>query len=192
MSADAVLLRTLLLSQSYEPIRAISWKRALRLLTLGKVEVLEQYDGFARSATITIKIPAVVRLLRAYRHVRRKVKFSRANIYARDRYTCQYCGKKKIRLADLTFDHVIPRKSGGKTTWENIVACCESCNLKKGGRTPREAGMRLLSVPVQPKWIPAITIAISTQSVPSAWRDYLYWTDTLDNDIEETTKKKSS
>ena len=178
MSADTLALRTLLLSQSYEPIKAISWRRALTLLTLGKIEVLSEYDGFIRSTTLVIKVPAVVRLLRYFRPTKRRIKFSRVNIYARDRYTCQYCGEKK-RIADLTFDHVLPRQAGGKTTWENIVTCCQPCNLKKGGRTPQEARMRLRAVPVQPDWVPSITITINSKSVPSAWRDYLYWTGEL-------------
>jgi 5-methylcytosine-specific restriction endonuclease McrA len=169
------------LSQSYEPIKAISWQRAVTLLTLGKVEVLEEYDGFVRSSTIVIKIPAVVRLLRAFRRHKKPVKFSRINIFARDGYRCQYCGVEK-KVAELTYDHVIPRYQGGKTVWTNIVTACDKCNLRKGGRTPEQAGMRLLSTPVQPKWMPSMTITVSTRSVPDAWMDYLYWTGELDND----------
>lgn len=179
MTAEVVPLRTLLLSQSYEPIKAISWRRALTLLTLGKVEVLEEYDGFVRSATIVVKVPAVVRLLRYFRPAKRRVKFSRVNIYARDRWTCQYCGTKKKKISELTFDHVVPRKDGGKTTWDNIVTCCSDCNLRKGGRTPQAAHMKLKNVPTQPSWVPSLTITVSTRSIPDAWRDYLYWTGEL-------------
>jgi 5-methylcytosine-specific restriction endonuclease McrA len=171
--------RTLLLSKSYEPIRLISWQRAFTLLTLGKVEVLEEYDFGVRSVSVVIKVPAVVRLLRAFRRHKKPVKFSRVNIYARDKYRCQYCGKK-TSMSELTYDHVVPRARGGKTTWTNIVTCCYECNRRKGSRTPEKAGMRLRSQPVQPRWVPAVTIRLSTKSVPDAWRDYLYWTGVLD------------
>lgn len=163
------------------PIRPISWQRALTLLTLGKVEVVEEYEDAAKSATMIIRIPAVVRLLRSFRPHKKAVKFSRANIFARDGHKCQYCGNKK-KVTELTYDHVLPRSHGGKTTWTNIVTACGDCNLRKGGRTPEQARMRLLSIPVQPKWIPAMTIAISTKSIPDAWRDYVYWTGTLTED----------
>jgi 5-methylcytosine-specific restriction endonuclease McrA len=145
---------------------------------LGKIEVVESYDGVVRSPSVIIKIPAVVRLLRAFKRFRKPVKFSRVNIYARDKYRCQYCGTKK-RLADLTYDHVVPRAQGGKTTWTNIVSCCAACNEKKGNRTPEQAGMRLRNKPVQPRWVPALTIQVSRTSMPDAWRDYLYWTSSL-------------
>ena len=169
---------TLVLSQAYEPLRVVSWRRALTLLMLGKVEVLEEYNWGVHTATLVIKVPAVVRLLRAFRRRREPVKFSRVNIYARDHYTCQYCGEKR-RIVELTYDHVIPRSRGGRTEWTNIVTACQDCNLRKGGRTPEEAGMRLRSAPAQPRWVAAFTISISSRSVPDAWRDYLYWTGEL-------------
>lgn len=173
--------QTLLLSQAYEPIKVISWQRALTLFTLGKVEVVEEYDGFVRSSTIVIKIPAVVRLLRAFRKHKKAVKFSRVNIYGRDNWKCQYCGAKKIS-GELTYDHVIPRAHGGKTTWDNIVTCCVDCNSRKGGRTPTQAGMKLLSTPVRPVTVPVFTIQIPRKNAPDAWRDYLYWTANLDEE----------
>jgi 5-methylcytosine-specific restriction endonuclease McrA len=170
--------RTLVLSQSYEPIKVVSWQRALRLLTLGKVEVLEEYEWGVRTTTLVIKVPAVVRLLRAFRRHKKAVKFSRANIYARDGYTCQYCSRK-LPITELTYDHVVPRHHGGRTEWTNIVTACQECNLRKGARTPEQARMHLRTPPVQPRWVPAVTITISTRSVPDAWRDYLYWTGEL-------------
>jgi 5-methylcytosine-specific restriction endonuclease McrA len=171
--------KTLLLSQSYEPIKVISWQRAITLLFLGKVEVIEEYVHDVRSVTFVIKIPAVVRLLRAFRRHHKPVKFSRVNIYARDHYTCQYCGTK-LGVAELTYDHVVPRSQGGRTEWTNIVTACHDCNRDKGGRTPKQAGMHLRATPVQPDWVPAVTIRVSLRSVPDAWRDYLYWTGTLE------------
>jgi len=170
--------RTLLLSASYEPIKIISWKRAFRLLFLGKAEVVEEYDQNVRTVSVVIKMPAVVRLVRAFRRVKRPVKFSRVNIYARDRYRCQYCGTK-APIRELTYDHVLPRSRGGDTSWTNIVTACFRCNSKKGNRTPAEAGMALRCQPVRPTWVPAVSIAVSTRSVPDAWGDYLYWTGTL-------------
>jgi 5-methylcytosine-specific restriction endonuclease McrA len=172
------LQRTLLLSQGFEPIKVISWQRAITLLFLGKVEVVEEYQQDIHSVNLIIKIPAVVRLLRAFRRHHKPVKFSRVNIYARDNYKCQYCGRKAL-LTELTYDHVVPRSKGGGTDWTNIVTACYECNRRKGGRTPREAGMQLLAHPVQPNWVPAVTIRISLRSVPDAWRDYLYWTGDL-------------
>ena len=170
--------RTLLLSQGYEPIKIISWQRAMTLLTLDKVEVVEQYDTEIRAVSMIVKVPAVIRLRKAFRRHAKPVKFSRVNIYARDNYKCQYCARK-ASISDLTYDHVVPRSQGGLTEWTNIVTACQDCNLRKGARTPEQAGMRLLSRPVQPKWVPAVTITVSSRSVPEAWRDYLYWTGEL-------------
>jgi 5-methylcytosine-specific restriction endonuclease McrA len=175
---DAAANRTLLLSQGFEPIKVIPWQRAITLLFLGKVEVIEEYDHDVRSVSLVIKIPAVVRLLRAFRRHAKPVKFSRVNIYARDHYRCQYCGRR-ASISELTYDHVTPRSQGGRTEWTNIVTACYECNRRKGGRTPREAGMQLLTPPVQPNWVPAVTIRISMRSIPEAWRDYLYWTGDL-------------
>lgn len=172
-------LRTLVLSQGFEPIKVISWQRAIALLSLGKIEVIEEYDHDIRSVSLVIKIPAVVRLLSAFRRHKQKVKFSRVNIFARDKYSCQYCGVKG-KMDELTYDHVTPRSQGGKTEWTNIATCCYDCNMKKRDRTPAQAGMRLLSTPVQPSWMPAMTITVSQTSAPDAWRDYLYWTGSLD------------
>ncbi|MBL8620127.1 MAG: HNH endonuclease [Myxococcales bacterium] len=181
MEAAPAHTATLLLSQSYEPIKIISWQRAITLLFLGKVEVVEEYAHDVRSVTVVIKIPAVVRLLRAFRRHHKPVKFSRVNIYARDGYTCQYCGVR-LSVSELTYDHVVPRSQGGATDWTNIVTCCHECNRVKGGRTPRQAGMQLRALPVQPNWVPAVTIRVSLRSVPDAWRDYLYWTGELDRE----------
>jgi 5-methylcytosine-specific restriction endonuclease McrA len=167
--------RTLLLNQGYEPISVISWRRAICLMTLGKVEVVETYDRDIRSVRLVFKMPAVVRLLRAVGRFRTQVKFSRQNVLARDRWTCQYCGARP-RTQELTYDHVVPRSRGGKTAWENIVTACVDCNTRKANRTPTQAGMRLRKTPVRPTWVPVFTIEISRTTVPDAWRDYCYWT----------------
>ena len=166
--------QVLLLNITYEPLKIIGWKRAITLLTLGKVEVIEEYGREIHSVTFTIKLPSVVRLLQMVRKPKSPVRFSRQNIYARDRYRCQYCGHK-FASEDLTYDHVIPKSRGGKTRWENIVTCCVNCNRQKGGRTPSEASMRLIKDPTRPTWVPSIRITIEVHRIPENWRDYLYW-----------------
>jgi 5-methylcytosine-specific restriction endonuclease McrA len=173
--------RTLVLSQGYEPVKIVSWQRAITLLFLGKVEVIEEYDRNIKTTSMLIKIPAVVRLLNAFRRHKKPVKFSRVNIYGRDHYACQFCGEKKP-VHELTYDHVVPRAQGGKTMWTNIVTACEDCNRKKANRTPEQAGMKLRKQPVQPTAMPALVITISRESMPDAWRDYLYWTGELEQD----------
>lgn len=173
--------RTLVLSQGFEPVKIVPWQRAITLLFLGKVEVIEEYDHNIKTTAFLIKIPAVVRLLKSFRRYQKPVKFSRVNIYGRDKYTCQFCGVKKS-INDLTYDHVVPRSRGGKTNWLNIVTCCQACNRRKANRTPAEAGMKLLKEPMQPSATPTLVVTISKESMPDAWRDYLYWTGELDHD----------
>ena len=126
----------------------------------------------------------MIRLLRYVRIKKRfdYVPFSRANIYARDSYSCQYCAKS-FPTQELTFDHVVPVSQGGRKDWENIVTCCVSCNRRKGGRTPEEARMRLVRPPRRPDSAPAIRITIGLRNAPDSWRDYLYWNLELDDDL---------
>ena len=169
--------RTLLLNSTFEPLKIISWQRAITLLTQGKVEVIDFYDRDIRGVTITFKLPSILRLLKLVKIKRasREVRFSRANIYQRDKYTCQYCGVK-YPAEDLTFDHVVPIVKEGTKDWDNIVTCCFRCNHHKGGRTPEEAGMKLIRQPKEPAWVPSmLKITIGLRTTPDAWRDYLYW-----------------
>jgi 5-methylcytosine-specific restriction endonuclease McrA len=172
--------RTLLLSIAFEPIEIVSWQRAISLQVRGAVEVLEEYDWVVRSPSITLEAPAVVRLLRSLRQRPNHVAFSRANIFARDGHRCQYCGQR-LPSTELTFDHVVPRRDGGRTEWTNIVTACQPCNAKKGARTPARAGMALRKPPVEPRWLPPLRVAVSVQSMPAAWRDYVYWAGELDS-----------
>ena len=166
--------QVLLLNITYEPLRIINWKKAITLLCLGKVEVIEEYGRDIHSVSFTIKLPSVVRLLNLVKKPKSPVKFSRQNIYLRDKYRCQYCGLKHS-TEELTYDHVLPKSRGGRTEWENIVTCCIGCNRKKGGRTPVEARMNLVRKPARPSWVPAIKITIGLKQIPQTWRDYLYW-----------------
>lgn len=175
--------RTLLLNATFEPLRVISWQKAITLVCQGKVEIIEVYNKEIRGVTISFKLPSILRLLK-YVRLRKGhniVKFSRANIFARDNYSCQYCGDK-FRSEDLTFDHVIPAAHGGKKTWENIVTACIDCNNKKANRTPDGAGMNLIQKPEKPKWMPTVTITIGIKNTPESWRDYLYWNMELQDD----------
>ena len=166
--------QVLLLNITYEPLRIINWKKAITLLCLGKVEVIEEYGRDIHSVSFTIKLPSVVRLLKLVKKPKSPIKFSRQNIYLRDKYRCQYCGLQHP-TEELTYDHILPKSRGGKTEWENIVTCCVGCNRQKGGRTPTEARMNLVRKPTRPSWVPAIKVTIGLKQIPQTWRDYLYW-----------------
>ncbi len=171
--------RTLLLNSTFEPLKVISWRRAISLLWLGKVELIAHYDQQVRSVSMRFNMPSVVRLLRFVRRKQPAISFSRKNLFARDDSTCQYC-KRQPEPSAITYDHVVPRSQGGKTEWTNIVTCCVDCNRKKGGRTPDQAGMRLIKQPGKPVWLPTLTITIGLKTAPESWRDYLYWNVELD------------
>jgi 5-methylcytosine-specific restriction endonuclease McrA len=173
---------TLLLNASYEPLKVVPWRKAVTLFCQGKVEVISVYDREIHAVSISFKLPSVIRLLRYVRMKRRfdYVPFSRANIYARDNHSCQYCGDT-LPASELTFDHVIPVSQGGNKDWENIVACCVNCNRRKGDRTPEQAGMRQVRRPERPRAVPAIRITIGLRNAPDSWRDYLYWNVELDD-----------
>ena len=143
--------QTLLLNATYEPLKVVNWQKAVTLWCQGKVEIIAHHDREVRAVSFAFKLPSVIRLLRYVRIKKRfdYVPFSRANIYARDEFTCQYCNTV-FSTHDLTFDHVLPVSQGGRKDWENIVTCCVTCNRRKGGRTPDEARMRLVRHPRRP------------------------------------------
>ena len=174
--------QTLLLNATYEPLKVVHWQKAVTLWCQGKVEIVAVHDREVRAVSFSFKLPSVIRLLRYVRIKKRfdYVPFSRANIYARDGYACQYCAQS-FPTQELTFDHVVPVSQGGRKDWENIVTCCVSCNRRKGGRTPAEAGIRLIRPPRRPDSAPAIRITIGLRSAPDSWRDYLYWNLELDD-----------
>lgn len=176
--------QTLLLNAGYEPLQVVHWQKAITLWCQGKVEIVAVHDREIRAVSFSMKLPSVIRLLRRIR-VRRKVDyvpFSRANIYARDHHTCQYCAEK-LPTAELTFDHVVPVAQGGRKDWENIVTCCIACNRRKGGRTPSQAGMHLRRLPRKPDKAPSVRIAFGLRNAPDSWRDYVYWNVELDEDV---------
>jgi 5-methylcytosine-specific restriction endonuclease McrA len=193
---------TLVLDTGYRPHRIVSWQRAAQLLHDGRAEVVELYDDVLRAISrevakslhvskqmlawfelgvdtnddnlFIVKMPAVIRLLNVVGR-KKSVKFSRINVLTRDNFTCQFCGAKKP-MNELNYDHVVPRSSGGRTTWENIVTSCYPCNSRKRNRTPEESGMRLRVQPVRPKSLPIVMLRIDTiKNVPECWRSWLYW-----------------
>ncbi len=160
---------TLLLTAWYFPHKVIRWQDAITLLYLDKADAVVEYDETIASPSVTMGKPAVVRLCRQKRS---GVKFSRVGVFKRDAFRCQYCGVAQ-GMSKLTFDHVIPRKRGGRTEWTNIVTACRSCNGKKGCRTPDEAGMFPKNVPVRPKSLPLSGPMIDPAHAPREWHDFL-------------------
>lgn len=168
----------LFLDQSFLPLRIEHWTRAVTDLFLGKVEIVEvSRDRTIKLVSGEMPMPAVVRVVRHFRRDRQRIKFSRLNIYARDRFTCQLCGDQ-FPSEDLTFDHVLPRSRGGRTTWENIITACVPCNSAKADRTPEEAGMRLIRRPAKPKYLPTVVSKSDMGRVPEEWVPY--WTGALE------------
>jgi 5-methylcytosine-specific restriction endonuclease McrA len=172
---------TLVLNATYEPLRIVSWQKAVTLLFQGKVEVIAVYDREIRGVTVRVRLPSVLRLLRRVRMKRplTAVPFSRANVYARDGHHCQYCGQR-YHPARLTFDHVVPVAQGGHKGWDNIVTCCIECNRRKGDRRPEEAGLKLVRRPRRPEARSHLTLSLGLRRAPESWRDYLVWDVSLD------------
>ena len=186
----------LVLNRSYLPVHVTSARRAFTLLYQGIARVVdEQYQTFdfeawsqlavARDAEAIgtsggpIRIPRVIVLIAFDRLPKRHVRFSRINLMARDNFQCQYCARKPHR-AELNLDHVVPRSLGGRSTWENVVTSCMDCNRRKGGRTPRQAHLKLLRKPERPRWTPLANLMWSSVRYRE-WRPFLsvvdasYW-----------------
>lgn len=157
---------------SYYPLSLWPWQEAVKAAFLDRVDIIAEYDEIVRSPSMTLKIPSVV-VLKDYVKPRKRVAFTRFNLFLRDEFRCQYCGSK----GELTFDHVVPRASGGITSWENVVAACAPCNLRKGSKSLRRAGMNLRKTPRQPA---ASELMNTGRKFPpnhlhESWMDYLYW-----------------
>ena len=163
---------------SYFPLSLWPWQDAVKAAFLERVSIVAEYDAVARSPSTTIRLPSVV-VLRDYVKPARRPAFTRFNLFLRDRFACQYCGA----AGEMTFDHVVPRSRGGKTTWENVVAACGRCNLRKANMTPRQAGMTLARPPRRPD---AAELRNEGRKFPpnhlhESWIDFLYW----DAELEE-------
>jgi len=158
----------LVLNQNYEPLNVCRVKRAIVLILNGKAEVLENNSNLIQSPSFSMKSPSVVRLVYMVKRPRPQVKLTRRRVFIRDNYTCQYCGKE---TRELTLDHVIPRHLGGEHSWENVVSACKACNYRKAGRTPQEAGMKLLKKPTRPSL--ASRYVVYPFQIPPEWRKYI-------------------
>jgi 5-methylcytosine-specific restriction endonuclease McrA len=159
----------LVVNANFEPLNVCSTRRALGLLLNGKAEMLANGRGYVHTVRLSIPRPSVIRLDRMIKRPRPKVRLTKRELFRRDNYTCQYCGQRSARL---TIDHVVPRYRGGEHLWSNLVAACPACNLRKGGRTLREAHMMLQHRP----WEPQATTAYLFGPLVEAnqeWRPYL-------------------
>lgn len=143
-----VNLPVLVLNQSYEPLNICLVRRAIVLLVCGKAEVVENDSGVICSVSHSFPVPSIIRLACMVKRPHYRRRLTRIEVFNRDRYTCQYCGKES---RSLTLDHIIPRHRGGEHSWENVVSCCMSCNRRKAGHTPDEVGMRLIRTPRYPQ-----------------------------------------
>ncbi len=199
---SALESNVLVLNKHYAAVRVVSVKRAFTLLFKQIAEIItiedsqylsydfeswrelselrsryehDQHD-WIRCVKFELAVPRIIRLMFYDRLPRQAVKFNRRNIFARDRNRCQYCGKR-FSTSELSLDHVLPRSRGGEANWQNIVCCCVKCNVRKGGRTPHEAGMKLIIEPVKPKRSPIITLRLTSEKYAS-WKQFLdnaYW-----------------
>lgn len=171
-SCPALVLNADYTPLSYYPLSLWPWQTAIKAVFLDRVDIVANYEREVHSPSFQMKIPSVI-ALKQYVKQSQYPAFTRFNLFLRDRFTCQYCGSVK----DLTFDHVIPRRAGGRTTWENVATACSPCNLKKGGRTPREAGMRLHIDPIRPTtWqLQEHGRAFPPGHLHESWHDWLYW-----------------
>jgi 5-methylcytosine-specific restriction endonuclease McrA len=194
----------LVLNRNWTAIHVCSLRRALVLLVqdLAKV-VTEDYqtydfdswrdlsqhiaqDGnlFVRTPTFRLLVPEVILLVGYHRMPPRVVKFNRRNIYLRDRYTCQYCGRRPPR-EDLTIDHITPRSRGGRSTWDNVVLACLKCNVAKGNRTPEEAGLALNRPPKRPHWMATLRHTLKGGPERPLWQKFVdaaYWNVVLEDE----------
>ena len=162
---------------SYYPLSLWSWQDTIKAVFLDRVNIVSEYDVAIRSPSFQMRLPSVVSL-KSYVKPSRNPAFTRFNVFLRDRFQCQYCGSRD----ELTFDHVIPRAKGGQTTWENVVAACSPCNLKKGSAHPREAGMWPHQMPFQPSVSDLHNNgrAFPPNYLHESWLDYLYWDSELE------------
>jgi 5-methylcytosine-specific restriction endonuclease McrA len=184
----------LVLNRLWQAVNVCTVERAITLLYTGHAQVVHSVEdgsvdtygfrdwcqfhppareeGCVRATGLRVKLPRIVLLSAFDRFPRKDVKFTRHNVFERDAYTCQYCGRKPER-AGLNLDHVVPRAHGGKTTWNNVVCSCIPCNSRKADRTPAQAGMRLLRTPAKPAWRPAMDFKPAAVALAAVWRPFL-------------------
>jgi 5-methylcytosine-specific restriction endonuclease McrA len=191
------------LNADHQPLKIISYQRAVGLVLEGTAYLVRGYEGVRLNSAhgFSMEWPAVIALYKYVDDARPRVKFNRQNVMARDRYTCQYCAER-LELEELTLDHVVPRAQGIRgrvvlpwsgrrvhvTCWENVAAACECCNAHKAARTPQQAGMRLLRLPKKPTPWDCVLMPFIRQDIPHEWKQHVpaewrnYWDDELDAD----------
>ena len=162
---------------SYYPLSLWPWQEAVKAVWMDRVTIAAEYEQTVRSQRMEMRIPSVV-VLKDFVKPRKRVAFTRFNLFLRDEFACQYCGSRH----DLTFDHVVPRALGGVTSWENVVAACAPCNLSKGSKTLRNSGLRLQRPPRRPSASELIDKGrrFPPNHLHESWADYLYWNTELD------------
>ncbi len=180
--------RVLVLNRSYMPIHVTTARRAFSLIYQESARALDEryqtfdFEAWSRlpvesaaprvgTSRGSIRLPRVIVLVGYDRVPRRHVRYSRVNVFARDKFTCQYCGARPAR-SDLNLDHVVPRSLGGRTSRENVVCSCVDCNRRKGGRTPQQARFRLRRKPTRPRWTPMVHLGVSSHRYEE-WRPFL-------------------
>ena len=171
--APALLLNADFRPLSYFPLSLLGWQDVVKAVFLERVEVIAEYDQLVHSPSFEMRLPSVV-ALRSFVQQNRPPAFTRFNVFLRDGFKCVYCGASDC---DLTFDHVVPRSRGGRTSWENIAAACAPCNLRKGGRLATEAGMFPVRKPFRPTHyqLQEIGRKFPPGHLHETWMDYLYW-----------------
>jgi 5-methylcytosine-specific restriction endonuclease McrA len=162
---------------SYFPLSLWSWQDAIKAAWMERVDIIAEYDEVVRSPSTELRLPSVV-VLKDYVKPQKRTAFTRFNLFLRDEFCCQYCGAR----AELTFDHVVPRASGGVTSWTNVVAACSPCNLRKGSKPLHRAGMSLRKVPRQPaaEELRNMGRKFPPNHLHKSWMDFLYWDAELD------------
>jgi 5-methylcytosine-specific restriction endonuclease McrA len=169
--ATVVTAPVLVLNLNYVPVNVSTVRRAVVLLVKGKAELLENHRGQLRTVDHVFDAPSIIRLAYLVKRPFLPRKLSKKEVFLRDRYTCQYCAKKS---QDLTLDHVVPRRQHGPHTWDNVVTACTRCNLRKAGRTPAEANMKLAKIPKAPD--PNPYLILQNRVILDEWQQYLPWT----------------
>lgn len=179
----------LVLNSYYSPLGVVDWTDAIARVYSNKADIVAEYeDKVVRSADRAWSVPSVIRIRKKSREPKEKraIKFNRKNLWKRDKGLCCYCGCR-VSMEEYTYDHVIPRSKGGKTSWTNIVVACLKCNHRKADRTPAEAKMPLLKQPEQPKSLPGVFSGdlVWDKTMPVSWRDWLASKEYWDSELEE-------